>query len=36
MFHAEDEAIVYHDATRVVVQEMPDQQEQMLLEGEEP
>jgi hypothetical protein len=36
MLHAEDEAIVYHDATRAVVQEMPDRQEQVLLEGEEP
>jgi hypothetical protein len=36
ILHVEDEAIVYHDATRAAVQGMPDRQEQVLLEGEEP
>jgi hypothetical protein len=35
MLHAEDKAVMYHDAPRAVVQEMPDRQEQVLLEGEE-
>jgi hypothetical protein len=35
LFHAEDEAIVHHDATRMALQEVPDRQEPVLLEGEE-
>jgi hypothetical protein len=36
LLHAEDEAVMYHDTTRTALQEVPDRQEPMLLEGEEP
>jgi hypothetical protein len=36
VFHSEDEAEMHHDSTRAALQKVPNGQEPMLLEGEEP
>jgi hypothetical protein len=35
MLHTEDETEVHHNPTQTALQEVPDQQELMLLEGQE-